>query len=66
MPCRNSKAKSADADNIDEEDAAPRVGRYERPPLARLSLLMAMGSLGPASGKPTPSALHAQFDHNQT
>ena len=59
MPCRDGKAESADADNIDEEDAAPRVGRYEHPRPASLSLLMAMGRLGPASGKPYPSPLHA-------
>lgn len=44
-----------DADNIDEEDAAPRTARVERPPSARLALLMAIGKVGPASGtNPSP------------
>lgn len=65
-PCRDSKAMSVNADNIDDEDAAPRGGRYERPPPARLSLLMAVGRLGPATGKPSSSVLHAWYDHNHT
>ena len=44
-----------DGDNIDEEDAAPRTARVERPPSARLALLMAIGKVGPASGtNPSP------------
>ena len=47
-----------DADNIDEEDAAPRTARVERPPSARLALLMSIGKVGPASGtNPSPPLL---------
>ena len=39
------------ADNVDEELAARWGGFRLRPPPARLSLLMATGTLGPASGE---------------